>query len=395
MSAVEGTGGFDVLAPADTARESPAPRTLPRWGALDLFRFVAVLLMVQGHTFTTLLSGDYDHELWHRRHDFVHGYTAPMFLFASGLAFGVTTFRSWDRMIVPGRALNKRLRRYLMLVVIGYLLHLPAFLPEDWRWLDQARWEAFLQVDVLQHVGVSLGLLQLGAVLLKKPERLMAVVSVLFVVVVLGAPLVAALPVRDWLPFPLTGYVNASTGSMFALVPWAGFTWAGLGVAYLARKDARPSHTMLGTFTLATLLVLVVPIAINRTGWNPYGAHEFWRTSPYYFFFRLGNVMAVLTALMVVERFVDTRGLAERFTAVRRTIALAETVGQESLIVYVAHLVVLHGCVFGPGLQMVWGRALGLAEASMVTVVLATSMIALAVGWHALKAAAERRRRAT
>lgn len=398
MSAVQGTGEIDLALPApeaSTARESPAPASPPRWGALDLLRFVAVLLMIQGHAFTTLLSGAYDGELWHRRHDFVHGYTAPMFLFASGLAFGVTTFRAWDRMIVPGRALHKRLRRYLMLIVIGYLLHLPALLPEDWQWMDEARWQAFLQVDVLQHVGVSLGLLQLGAVLLKKPERLIAVVSVLFVVVVLGAPILSTIPVRDVLPFALAGYVNSESGSTFALVPWVGFTWAGLMVAYAARRHPRPSHTQLGAAALTTLLVLLVPIAINRTGWNPYGAHPFWRSSPFYFFFRLGNVMAVLTALMLVERLIDRYRLTERFTAVRGGTTLAETLGQESLIIYVGHLVVLHGCVLGPGLQSIWGRALSFGEASLVTAGLVVAMTVLALAWHAAKDGLERRRRRT
>ena len=396
MQAVEGSGDIasvllETTEPAERARS--APGSVPRWGALDLLRFVAVLLMIQGHAFTTLLSADYDAEMWHRRHTFVHGYTAPMFLFASGLAFGVTTFRAWERMIVPGPALMKRLRRYATLIGIGYLLHLPALLPEDWVGMDEARWRDFLQVDVLQHVGVSLGLLQLGALVLKKPERLVGLVSVLFVLVVLGAPLVATIPVREVLPFALAGYVNSESGSTFALVPWVGFTWAGLLVAYAARTHPRPSHTWLGAITAATLLVLLVPIAINRTGWNPYGAHQFWRSSPYYFFFRLGNVMAVLTALMAVERLVDRYRLAERFAAVRATLGLAETLGQESLVVYVAHLVVLHGCVLGPGLQSVWGRALPLREACLVTAALIVTMIALALGWHAAKAVLARPRR--
>jgi fucose 4-O-acetylase-like acetyltransferase len=397
VHAVEGSG---ELAPALSAaseaplRASSPPGSAPRWGALDLLRFVAVLLMIQGHAFTTLLSGDYDAEMWHRRHDFVHGYTAPMFLFASGLAFGVTTFRAWDRMIVPGPALAKRLRRYATLIGIGYLLHLPALLPEDWVGMDEARWRDFLQVDVLQHVGVSLGLLQLGALVLKKPARLVALVSLLFVLVVLGAPLIAPVPVREVLPFALAGYVNSESGSMFALVPWVGFTWAGLVVAYAARTHPRPSHTWLGAIGAATLLILLVPIAINRTGWNPYGAHQFWRSSPYYFFFRLGNVMAVLAALMAVERLVDRFGLAGRFAVVRAALGLAETIGQESLVVYVAHLVVLHGCVLGPGLESVWGRALSFEEACLVTAALIVAMIALALGWHAGKASVARRRRA-
>lgn len=386
-------GAIEIAAVDSARRESPEPpQTAPRWGALDLLRFVAVLLMIQGHAFTTLLSGTYDTQRWHRHHDFVHGYTAPMFLFASGLAFGVTTFRSWDRQVRPGKALNKRLRRYATLIGIGYALHLPAFFPRDWAYVDEARWAEFLQVDVLQHVGVSLAFLQLAAVVLKKPERLAALTTVLLGAVVLAAPILWTAPLTH-VPLVLAGYLNGTTGSMFSLVPWAAFTWAGLLTAYAARLHPRPSHTLLGKMLLATLLVIFVPIAINRMGFNPYPSHNFWRTSPYYFCFRLGNVMAVLTALMAVERMVDRFRLAERFVAIRKSLSFAEMMGQESLIVYVTHLIVLHGCVLGPGLESVWGRSLDFGQAVLVTLTLVAAMALLAFGWSRLKRWNESRKR--
>jgi fucose 4-O-acetylase-like acetyltransferase len=128
---------------------------------------------------------------------------------------------------------------------------------------------------------------------------------------------------------------------------------------------------------LTTAAVLLLPIAINRTGFQPYGEHEFWRTDPYYFFFRLGNVMLVLTALMGVERVIDRWKLA-RFSLIEHLVALAETVGQETLIVYVAHLMVLHGSVLTVGLQRSYHQALSLNEAIGVTVALTGAMIVLA-----------------
>lgn len=377
QTAADAIAKIELASPPRLAGDDEPEKKPARWVALDLLRFVAVLMMVQGHTFTTLLSPTYNSERWHRHHDFVHGYTAPMFLFGAGLAFGVTTFRGWDKQTRPGPALNKRIRRYVTLILIGYFLHLPAFFPSDWRWVTDAHWRAFAQVDVLQHIGVSLGLLQLGAVLLKKPERLVAVVTVLFAVVVFGAPMLATIPVGHYVPRWLAGYLNAHSGSMFSLVPWAGFTWAGLLTAYAARRHPRPSDTFLLKMVLTTAAVLLLPIAINRTGFQPYGEHEFWRTDPYYFFFRLGNVMLVLTALMGVERVIDRWKLA-RFSLIEHLVALAETVGQETLIVYVAHLMVLHGSVLTVGLQRSYHQALSLNEAIGVTVALTGAMIVLA-----------------
>src|SRR5688572_12434418 len=95
------------------APTSAAPSVGPRapgsgrWLALDLLRFCAVFLMVQGHTFTTLIDPVVRRARWYRHHEFLHGYTAPMFLFASGLAFGYTTFRAWEANTRPGPPLWK------------------------------------------------------------------------------------------------------------------------------------------------------------------------------------------------------------------------------------------------------------------------------------------------
>ena len=73
-----------------------------RWLGLDVFRFFAVLMMVQGHVFTTLLDATTKAQGWYPHHSAFHGYTAPMFLFGAGLAFGYTTFKKWDDHVAGG-----------------------------------------------------------------------------------------------------------------------------------------------------------------------------------------------------------------------------------------------------------------------------------------------------
>ena len=173
-------------------------------------------MMVQGHTFTELLDPAYHSERWFRHHTFVHGYTAPMFLFASGLAFGLTTFRAWQANTTLSRAggdaLMKRLRRYGWLLGIGYLMHVPTL---AWAGLvapGEGALRQWLQVDVLQHLAVSLCFLQLLAVLVKRPRVFAAIVGVLFVAAVLLAPLVWRVDAESVLPLGLAGYLNGTSG---------------------------------------------------------------------------------------------------------------------------------------------------------------------------------------
>jgi acyltransferase len=353
-----------------------------RWVALDLLRFVAVFLMVQGHTFTELLDPAYHEARWFRHHTFVHGYTAPMFLFASGLAFGYTTFRAWDTHASGGDALWKRLRRYGWLLAIGYLIHVPTLAVAGLVAPPEHALRAWLQVDVLQHIAVSLAVLSFLVVAAKKPGRFIAVVSVLFVLTVFLAPIVWRVPTAQTLPLGLAGYVNGGSGSYFPLVPWAGFTYAGVMIAWLARNEVRPSHRLATWLLGITTVTIVVPILVNRTGWNPYGVHDFWRTSPYYFLFRLGNVTGVLTVLCFLERWADRRALVlVPGSYADRAMSAVRVVGQESLVIYVAHLVALHGWVVGPGLAAQVGGQLSLMGASIVALLLFVSMIFVARAW--------------
>jgi hypothetical protein len=367
-----------------------------RWSALDLLRFCAVFLMVQGHTFTELLEPAVRTERWFRHHNFVHGYTAPMFLFASGLAFGYTTFRAWDQNLRIGDPLWKRFRRYGWLLLVGYALHLPTIDPGQFSQLGPAQIRTLLHVDVLQHIGVSLAICQVLVLVLRKPERFAAVVGVLFVLAVLAAPIVARWDAASVLPMGVAGFVNEAEGSLFPLVPWAGFTYAGILCAYFARHARSPSKELAWPFAVAASIALLVPIAINHTGWNPYGVHDFWRTSPYYFFWRLGNVLAVLALLCFFERWIDrskvgaSRSYGSACSAgarplLARGLSLVRAVGQQSLIVYVAHLLVLHGSVLNDGMKDWWGPTLSLAEASAVALGLFLAMVALAKGWTELQ----------
>ncbi len=378
-------------APPSAEKGSGAKEKGGRWLALDLLRFVAVFLMVQGHVFSSLLDSTYEPQRWLRHHNFVHGYTAPMFLFASGLAFGYTTFRGWAANTTLSDALWKRFRRYGWLLVIGYVLHMPALaLTQLVAIRDEATWRTWMQVDVLQHIGVSLALLQLLALAVRREKVFVSIVGGLFVVAVFGAPLIWAADVGAYLPTAIASYVNDDTGSLFPLVPWAGFTYAGILVAYAARTAKRPSQDLAWPLLALTVSCFVLPIALNRTGFQPYGAHDFWKTDPYYFFFRLANVLAVLTAWCFVEKLADARKWLEESkegarTRVGETLQVVRIVGAESLLIYVAHLVFLHGSVLSSGLEHATGRSLSLGQAIFVAATLFASMVVLAWTWHEWK----------
>ena len=417
--------------PSQSARHSASKVTAKskpgRWLALDLVRFCAVFLMVQGHVFSSLLDPSYEGQRWLRHHNFVHGYTAPMFLFASGLAFGYTTFRGWAANTKVGDGLWKRYRRYGWLLAIGYAMAMPALSLTRLLAIDNPdTWRLWLRVDVLQHIGVSLVILQSLAVLLRTEKRFIAAVAVLFLFAVFAAPFLWDWDAARYFPTGIAAFLTSRTGSMFPLFPWAGFTYAGVLVAYAARTVKKPSRELAWPMLGLTLALFVLPVGLNRAGIQLYGAHDFWKSDPYYFFFRLANVLAIVTFWCFVERFAEgadwlksldvakkvvspTAAQTDQQTdqqtgmqtgqqtqpkavtgkqsqsVVARVVEVVRIVGAESLLIYVTHLVLLHGSVLTVGFIHFTGRSLTLGQAAFFAGMLFVAMVATAWIWHEWK----------
>lgn len=357
-----------------------------RWVALDLLRFVAVLLMVQGHTFSALLDPAIKTQPWFLQHDYVHGLTAPLFFFGSGLAFGLATLPNWDAHRRWGVPLKRRYQRYGWLLFIGYMLNLPRLSFPHLLRTDSAELTAsFFRVDALQHIGVALGLVQ-TLVWASRGKRSFAWgVGLLGAAFVLGAPLAWRLPAERWLPVGIASYINADTGATFPLFPWMGFVCAGVLSAHLIsepKTQRRRSHAGLRFWIAGAAIWLVAGFA-RDSGVNAFGEHNYWKTSPIFFATRLGLVLMSFALLCAYEAAAARRRAmtADRTAALPQSpeprgerpgaaTAPLQTIGRQTLVIYVVHLILLYGSPFHAGLNRDHGASLGLLPASLVAAAL-------------------------
>lgn len=366
---------------AETVAEKVVAASKRRWLALDLLRFTAVVLMVQGHLFYVVLDQALRAERWYSYHAYVHGFTAPLFLFASGAAFGITTLNKWSEHTAWGKPVAKRFERYLIIIAIGYALHLGRL---ELSWLLELPSERLMRatrVDALQHIGVTLLIVEALALLLKRKALFLGVVGALGIAAVASAPWV-----WNWdlsgLPIPLAAYVNASTGSVFPLVPWAGFI--ALGVVTAAWVQRRRDRVPFGLrqlavpLAVASVALVLMGHGLARSGWDPFPEHNFWKTSPWFFMVRAGVIFGVLAALCAVDVALRDR---QRAPAVR----VLQVIGSQTLVIYVAHLMVLYGSGVAPGLGARWDRNLGLVESSAMAAALLLAMGLLAWLWDRTK----------
>ncbi len=346
--------------------------------ALDLFRLVAMMVMIEGHTFTAILRPSIREALWGGYHDFVHGFTAPMFSFGSGFAFGLATYRALRTSGIRAATALRRTERYVTLVFLGYLMHVRApSLAALLRSQGSAAAE-WLVVDTLQCIGVTLLAAQSVASFVRSSRAFSVCIGAGLAIVVLGAPVIDGASL-DPLPVSIAAYLNGSTGSLFPLFPWAGYVLFGiLAVPWLtdangALRTRVPLRAGLtGLSLVAAGIIGALHVAdLSRT------AH-FWTSSPWLFLGRAGVACCVLAVTFAAVE------LHARDAGVRVPTSLVG-VARESLVVYVVHLAILYGTPFTRSLRRPFERDADLSTASLVASGLLIFSFVVASLWNRLK----------
>lgn len=278
---------------------------------IDGFRGLAVIIMVWVHVANTLLTTAEQAKGWYVEWTFFHGLVAPAFFWIGGYVRGVRVSKVGGKR--PGWQAVKRL---LGVMLLGYAMHFPWGALIHWDW-NEAAWLSMMKVDVLQTLAFA-GLVMV-AVERFVPEGSMQLW-------VMGGLAVVFVMTERWAGDWSTGWrfwdawVNRQTGSIFCLFPWVGFGLAGwlCGSWVVA---GRGKGVWIYAF-IGALLAWGVP----QLEWLGRGEA--------FFLQRLGWV--VLGALVAAGLFRMPRG---RAGVVSSALLLA---GRESLIVYVAHLTIIH-----------------------------------------------------
>ncbi|MDD9969366.1 MAG: heparan-alpha-glucosaminide N-acetyltransferase domain-containing protein [Myxococcales bacterium] len=355
-------------------------RATGRFDALDTLRCLAVLVMVQGHAFYLVIEDAVRGERWYAWHNYLHGYTAPAFLFGAGLAFGVTTLRNLPAHSRWGSTLFSRLYRYLALFAIGYAIQLPPLDRDPASWtMENLR--VFSRVEALQHIGAVLLFCQLLVVVTRRRAPFLVAATVAGVSIVLVGPWMSRLPDSALGPQGVAAYLSADVGSTFPLVPWAGFVLLGITAASLLPRTALdgPNWRIAGAFVATGLAAVLLSLGLDRLAPDAFGEHFYWKASPYFFLRRLGWVLVMLGGFAGI----DWAFFRRKATAgpVRRWIRL---VSQQSLVAYVAHLALLYGSPFSAGLGRDYGHRLGVTAASLLVLGMCVLLTALAYAWRQL-----------
>lgn len=347
-----------------------------RYHFVDLLRGWAVFVMIETHVVNALLLPAIKDQTFFKVLTFFNGLVAPTFLFCAGFGLSISLSKKWDQFIRFEKPFWRYLQRLGFILVVGYSLHMPFFsLGKLLELRDQASWISFYQIDILQTISLTLAFLVLLAVAARKEPVFLLAAAVIGTFVVFSAPVVRPLDYSGWSAWIRPLFTTAYK-SQFPLFPWSSFLIAGMLIGYLfVKKDAEEGGASfmkrLGLLSIAgiaaALLFEVIPFGL-------YPGHDFWMASPEFFFVRLGLVTLFLYGLW---KFGEKKSLSGR--------SVFSLFGQESLIVYVVHLLIVYGYTYPWSFVRHFGPNLDYAGCLGLFLLLAAGMYALAYFWHLLK----------
>ncbi|MBI4535658.1 MAG: DUF1624 domain-containing protein [Ignavibacteriae bacterium] len=357
---------------------------------IDLLRGWAVIVMIETHVSNATLTEPITSSWLFQYIKFLNGLVAPSFLFASGLAYAITTRRKLNDYLSFGPLLTKQFGRLFFVLIIGYVLHLPKFnFNQLLHETTSQEWLVFYQADVLHCIAVSLLFMQAVLLVLKSERRLYLTLTVIAVGVLFVTPLMWGPDVGAVFPAPIAAYVNGLDHSLFPIFPWSAFLFAGaiVGYYYLHAKESvgpgagNEERFMKSLSWFALSIIIVAPI-IEPFAARTYPTYDYWRFSPSFVLLRLGIVLLLCVGMFFYEK---RRGVSPR--------SVVTLIGRESLIVYVVHLLLIYGDFGTFNFTEYVNKSFGYVEAVVTTLVLFGLMYALALVWSRIKRGSPRLKR--
>lgn len=337
---------------------------------LDLMRALAVLMMVEGHTVDTFLADqfrDYSsaaYNIWLT----IRGFTAPIFMFTSGVVF-TYLLRLQKVPFKENPRVYKGVKRFVTLVLIGYLLRFPTYKIFDYSEVTKEQWLSFFAVDALHLIGFGLlfiiGLTFLAEKFKVNDSLILAAGAFFFFTIYLITEKI------DWiniLPAPLAAYFYDKSGSLFPLFPWSGYVIAGGFLGYYLANN--PEAFTKKSFSLklfaAGFVLFLTSFVFHFIEDLFYGNKQFWTDQFALIFYRLGTVILLNAGMS----FIAAR--------IKNIPDFVKQIGRNTLVIYAVHVVILYGSAWFPGFYKYFAKSFNFIEslcAALVMILLMAWMV--------------------
>jgi uncharacterized membrane protein len=318
--------------------------------ALDMARFIAMFMMVQGHVIDALVNpiytpfNEFPWNLW----QFARGFTAQVFLMLSGTVHVFANKRMEDGRLAPIN-FKRRITTALMIMGIGYLFMFPANKIWDIFFIEDRLWIHFCRVNILQLIGFTL-ILVMGMFYLTRSDKGIGRLALgTGIAISLLSPIVHSINAFDYLPEMIGAYFSFEHGSFFPIFPYSAFMFFGLyiGVKLKAVEPDKRTKYLIRWFLPMGLLMIgvgfLLRMELKDLGWGiPI------KVNPGAIMYQVGFV---LTGIAVC---------AFLYTKTKKLTFYYAMFGKRALMIYVLHLILLYGSPWWASVGNIYNKQMSL-----------------------------------
>lgn len=326
-----------------------APKENNRLVYIDALRSFAILMMLQGHFISALLSDKFKTKsnnfylIW----EYFRGITAPTFFTITGFIFMLLLLKHREKGWNNPR-IKKGIQRGIKLIVWGYVLRFSFGL-----FLGYTH-QSFFYTDVLHIIGLSIILLCFLYLLLYQYSSKAFNYSLLCITVFsfLFERYYNEVSI-SFLPNILSHYFTKANGAVFSLFPWFGYVSFGaflvpLFNTYKEYKNFYKNSPLILFGVGLFLLFLSSPILLAIG--NITKIEIFSISGDYnYLFSRLGDVLIIFSIFLCLRNYLKH--------------SLFIKIGKVTLSIYIVHHIILYGSWFHTGLTRWFYNSLNFPEA--------------------------------
>ena len=351
------------------------PKITNRIHYVDQLRAWNVLLMCYTHSLDSMLAKEYNYSLFYQIVNFFEGVMAPSFLFVSGAAFAIVLNRRKEAYLNYGKPAQRQLLRVLFLLLITYWLHVPYRTLH--QCLNMATYEQlllFFRSNSLQVIASGIFLSQLIFLITRKEKRFHYCLLGLSIVLLGLTPIIYQYDFAQIFPVYIATYFNPKYGSIFPLFPWISYFFIGSFVMYqlmIAVQKNQETQLIKKLFCFS-IIVIFIFILLHVFDIKIISYNSYWR-SPSLFILRLSCVILLIVFFWY---------LGKKFNYRMRIFGVFRN---ESLLVYVLHLLIIYGSVLAPGLAKRFGPTLNWFEIFLIGSCIAVALLIIARQWNWLK----------
>lgn len=364
---------------------SNAPVKRPRLKFIDMARSIAILLMLEGHFVGLTLGEEYrdlDNPVYFTWH-FIRGFTAPMFFTVTGLIFVYLLSSNLSKSEFMGNErVKKGFKRAFELLIWGFLLQInfrtffgnfhgwdtEIFrLSEEYHWnilawLLDKNGQYVYAFHVLQCIGSGI-LLLLIVFGISKIIRFIplqwwyfiagTIILIFYPLVSPKAPEAAGLTV-GYFPenaHPMLQNIFRGPYSIFPIIPFHAFVMYGGMLGVLIRKYENSVRTYWFPFTFILIGIVLNSFGYTLLSWVDYASMKLGFSDipmaivANVIFGRFGQVVIVLGVLILIENHLNVGS------------NLFLKIGQNTLPVYVLHVILLYSGIIGYGINTYYQSA--------------------------------------